>query len=112
MDYVDRLAAQLSETVLDPLLVRLVDAVLDSPGGAQVLASLDRIAAAEGPQGSCRPPDPARRPPLSSRSDPLSARAPQALLENPKRNPKEHPKEDPERDSKEDPKRDLDQQED
>ncbi|MFJ8628957.1 hypothetical protein ACIRD3_39755 [Kitasatospora sp. NPDC093550] len=51
MDYVDRLAAELSETALDPRLVRLVDAVLDSPGGAQVLASLDRIAAGEGSTG-------------------------------------------------------------
>ncbi|MFG2919630.1 hypothetical protein ACGF0D_43030 [Kitasatospora sp. NPDC048298] len=57
MDYVDRLAAELLETPLDPLLVRLVDAVLDTPDGAQVIASLDRIAAAEGPQGSCRRPD-------------------------------------------------------
>jgi hypothetical protein len=58
MDYVDRLAAELLETALDPRLVRLVDAVLESPDGAQVLASLDRIAAAEGPQGSCRRPEP------------------------------------------------------
>ncbi|WP_371484899.1 hypothetical protein [Kitasatospora sp. NBC_00315] len=44
MDYVDRLAAQLADTVLDPLMVRLCDAVLDSPDGARILAALDRIA--------------------------------------------------------------------
>lgn len=44
MDYVDRLAAELADTALDPLLVRLVDSLLDSPDGAQVLATLDRLA--------------------------------------------------------------------
>ncbi|MET9618896.1 hypothetical protein [Kitasatospora indigofera] len=50
MDYVDRLAAQLAETTLDPLLVRLCDAVLDSPDGARMLAVLDRIATGQDQQ--------------------------------------------------------------
>ncbi|WP_344469636.1 hypothetical protein [Kitasatospora kazusensis] len=58
MDYVDRLAAELLETALDPRLVRLVDAVLDSPDGARVIAFLDRVATGEVPREVVGAPDP------------------------------------------------------